>query len=212
MKQKGNDCILRGQLQVNVGINKPTLVTEEPTPSLLAVTLPWLLAGAMEASWVTDAVIAVTPTEAHTTPYGENITFKMSIRIIFDQGDFRVWELYIRENWRPINVDCFDLLALSWFITEAMFFITSRKADCCREENKEGQVNHGNFRVCPPSVSHWGGPFQTSVCLPVWMVPQSSCMSGGPDCLSSGQFILSFPLIFLVCQRESDHLVISDHL
>lgn len=27
-----------------------------------------------------------------------------------------------------------DLLALSWFITEAVFFIASRKADRCRKE------------------------------------------------------------------------------
>lgn len=63
------------------------LVAEEPTPSLLAVTLPGLLAGAMEAAWVTDTVITVTPTEANAT------------------------------------------LALSRFITEAMFFITARKTD-----------------------------------------------------------------------------------
>lgn len=51
-----------------VTLSKLTLVAEEPTPSLLAVALPGLLAGAMEAAWITDTVITVTPTEAHTTP------------------------------------------------------------------------------------------------------------------------------------------------
>lgn len=50
-----------------------TLVAEESTPSLLAVTLPGLLAGAMKASWVTDAVITVTAAETNTAP--ENTTY-----------------------------------------------------------------------------------------------------------------------------------------
>lgn len=49
-------------------MGKLTLIAEEPTPSLLAVTLPRLLAGAMEAAWVTDTVVTVTATEAHTAP------------------------------------------------------------------------------------------------------------------------------------------------
>lgn len=43
------------------------LVAEEATPSLQAVTLPRLLAGAVKTSWVADAVITVTPTEANST-------------------------------------------------------------------------------------------------------------------------------------------------
>lgn len=58
----------RGSQQSSKSLSKLTLVAEEPTPSLLAVTLPGLLAGAMEAARVTDTVITVTPTEAHTTP------------------------------------------------------------------------------------------------------------------------------------------------
>lgn len=61
----------RGQTewqQSSKSLSELTLVAEEPAPSLLAVTLPGLLAGAMEAAWVTDAVVAVTPTEAHSTP------------------------------------------------------------------------------------------------------------------------------------------------
>lgn len=49
-----------------------TLVAEESTPTLLAVTLPGLLAGAMKASWVSDAVVAVTAAETNATP--ENTT------------------------------------------------------------------------------------------------------------------------------------------
>lgn len=59
--------------QSSKSLSKLTLVAEEPTPALLAVTLPGLLAGAMEAAWVTDTVITVTATEAHTTP--ENTAF-----------------------------------------------------------------------------------------------------------------------------------------
>lgn len=63
----------KGLQQSSKYLSKLTLVAEEPTPSLLAVTLPGLLAGAMEAAWVTDTVITVTSTEAHATPV--NTTF-----------------------------------------------------------------------------------------------------------------------------------------
>lgn len=43
------------------------------------------------------------------------------------------------EPKRPIKVTSLDSLALSWFITEAMFFVTSRKADCCEEQIKVRQ-------------------------------------------------------------------------
>lgn len=49
----------------------PTLIAEETTPAFLAVTLPRLLAGAMETARVADAVITVLPTEAYSAPDGE---------------------------------------------------------------------------------------------------------------------------------------------
>ena len=48
-----------------------TLVTEKPPPALLTVTLPRLLAGPMEAAWVTDAVITVATFEPHSTPVNQ---------------------------------------------------------------------------------------------------------------------------------------------
>lgn len=64
--------------QSSKSLNKLTLVAKKPTPSLLAVTLPRLLAGAVEAAWVTDAVITVTATEAHTTPGNTTLIKKCS--------------------------------------------------------------------------------------------------------------------------------------
>lgn len=58
-------------------MSKLTLIAEEPTPSLLAVTLPGLLAGAMEAAWVTDTVVTVTATKANTAP-GNNFVSNCS--------------------------------------------------------------------------------------------------------------------------------------
>lgn len=45
-----------------------TLVAEESPPALLAVALPGLLAGPMEAARVTDALIAVATLESHSAP------------------------------------------------------------------------------------------------------------------------------------------------
>lgn len=42
------------------------LVTEEASPTLLAVALPWLLAGAMQAARIADAVVTVLPTKSHS--------------------------------------------------------------------------------------------------------------------------------------------------
>lgn len=55
-------------------MSKLTLIAEEPTPSFLAVTLPGLLAGAMEAAWITDTVITVTATEAYTAPVNKFVS------------------------------------------------------------------------------------------------------------------------------------------
>lgn len=94
-------------------MSKLTLVAEESTPSLLAVTLPGLLAGAMKASWVADAVVAVTAAETHTTP--ENTQY------ILDGVHSRNIDLYC---YSIIHYSS-NLLALSRFVTEAMFFITA---------------------------------------------------------------------------------------
>ena len=67
MKHRGLTESL-GSWQSSKYLSELTLIAEEPTPSFLAVTLPGLLAGAMEAARVADTVITVTPTEAHTTP------------------------------------------------------------------------------------------------------------------------------------------------
>lgn len=45
-----------------------TLVAEEATPALLAVALPGLLAGAVEAAWVPDALVTVPALPAHSAP------------------------------------------------------------------------------------------------------------------------------------------------
>lgn len=45
-----------------------TLVAEEATPALLAVTLPGLLTGAVETAWVPDALVAVPALPAHSAP------------------------------------------------------------------------------------------------------------------------------------------------
>lgn len=74
MKQKGLiEPKEGGSQQSSKSLSKLTLVAEEPAPSLLAVALPGLLAGAVEAARVTDTVVTVTPTEAHATP--GNTTF-----------------------------------------------------------------------------------------------------------------------------------------
>lgn len=45
-----------------------TLVAEESPPALLAVALPGLLAGPVEAAWVTNALVAVAALESHSAP------------------------------------------------------------------------------------------------------------------------------------------------
>lgn len=45
-----------------------TLVAEEAAPTLLAVALPGLLAGAVEAAWVPDALVTVPALPAHSAP------------------------------------------------------------------------------------------------------------------------------------------------
>lgn len=49
-------------------LSKLTLIAEEAAPALLAVALPGLLAGAVEAAWVADTVVTVTATEPHAAP------------------------------------------------------------------------------------------------------------------------------------------------
>lgn len=73
MVQIGSKDGSRGEQACSKSVSKLTLVAEKPTPPLLAVTLPRLLAGAMEAARVTDAVITVTPAKAHTTPKNTKI-------------------------------------------------------------------------------------------------------------------------------------------
>lgn len=53
-------------------LSKLTLVAEEAAPALLAVTLPGLLAGAVEAARVADTVVTVTATEPHPAPGNAN--------------------------------------------------------------------------------------------------------------------------------------------
>lgn len=45
-----------------------TLVAEEAAPALLAVTLPWLLAGAVETARVPNALVTVPALPAHSAP------------------------------------------------------------------------------------------------------------------------------------------------
>ena len=44
------------------------MVAEESPPALLTVALPGLLAGPVEAAWVTDALVAVAALESHSAP------------------------------------------------------------------------------------------------------------------------------------------------
>lgn len=50
-----------------VGAVVQVLVAEEPTPSFLAVALPGLRAGAVEAAGVADALVAEVPLPANPT-------------------------------------------------------------------------------------------------------------------------------------------------
>lgn len=45
-----------------------TLVAEETSPALLAVALPRLLAGPVQAAWVADALVTVAALESHPAP------------------------------------------------------------------------------------------------------------------------------------------------
>lgn len=50
-----------------VGTVVEVLVTEEPPPALLTITLPWLAARSMEAAWVANTLGAGGALPAHTT-------------------------------------------------------------------------------------------------------------------------------------------------
>ena len=52
--------------------NHRTLIAEQSAPSLLAVALPGLLAGPMQAARVADAVVTVTPFEPHSAPVDQS--------------------------------------------------------------------------------------------------------------------------------------------
>lgn len=52
----GAGCTIGAGLVVGAVVE--VLVTEEPPPALLAVTLPWLAARPVEAAWVADTFIA----------------------------------------------------------------------------------------------------------------------------------------------------------
>lgn len=58
-------------------LSKLTLIAEEPAPPLLAITLPGLLAGAVEAAWVADTVVTVTATEPHAAPGNTNSSARL---------------------------------------------------------------------------------------------------------------------------------------
>lgn len=58
-------------------LSKPTLIAEEPSPALLAVTLPGLLAGAVETARVADTVVTVTATEPHAAPGNANLLARL---------------------------------------------------------------------------------------------------------------------------------------
>lgn len=61
----GTSCPVHAGLVVGAVVQ--VLVAEEASPTLLTVALPRLLAGAMETARVPDAVVTITPTEAHST-------------------------------------------------------------------------------------------------------------------------------------------------
>lgn len=59
---------LGGKCQRGWGFLLLTLVAEESPPALLAVALPGLLAGPVQAARVTNALVAVAAPEAHSAP------------------------------------------------------------------------------------------------------------------------------------------------
>lgn len=65
-------CVSIHQLSLS---HELTLITEEATPALLTVTLPWLLTGSMQASWVTDALITVASLKPNSASVSTSKTF-----------------------------------------------------------------------------------------------------------------------------------------
>lgn len=58
------------------------MVAEKAPPAFLAVTLPGLLAGAMETTWVSDALIAVAALPANSAPWKKQNTTMSPSRFI----------------------------------------------------------------------------------------------------------------------------------
>lgn len=100
-----------------------TLVAEEASPAFLAVALPWLLAGPMKASWVTYALITVAAFKAHSAPDAQNKP----------NHPVRKSVLNVISTANDVNI-VMNVLALSGFLAEAVLLITSREANCCKED------------------------------------------------------------------------------
>ena len=61
-----------------------TLVTEEASPSLLTLALPWLIhAGPVLASWIRDTLVTVTTLPSQSTPETEHKTSEVRKILIF---------------------------------------------------------------------------------------------------------------------------------